>query len=403
MTRACFVIAPLGEPDSPTRKRTNSLMQHIIRPAAKACNYAPTLATDDEHPGLIHSRILGRVMNDPLVIADLTDRNPNVYYELAIRHYSERPFIQMIAEGQELPFDIAPMQTIRYNLGDPDSVVLAKRSLASQMRNIDTAGAPLETPVSMALSRNNAAKPPAGIHPVAGKHLFQHKGCYPITLKQGRIPSLEHSIFLRALAHFTDPANYDRLAAMDLVYLREDNLSDEFDILQHRDLPLYENLLRTYDLAEFALSCRDENTRIFKNYVRLVNNIGDTLKGMHFEVVLHNVRNPIRSIVAARNSEEVSGRKVGDPSTRFVVQYVKDQGERLIQAMDGGSKVCYLKKLDGKNVKATTIPLYHDQYGLFAILCLNIDIDHVSALQGEAITEFLVSFVRNSGVTPDFE
>jgi predicted transcriptional regulator YheO len=403
-TRACFVIAPLGEPESATRTRTDKLMRHIIRPAAEACKYSPTLATEDERPGLIHNRIVRRIIDDALVIADLTDHNPNVFYELAIRHCYGKPFVQLIVVGQPLPFDISGVQTIRYDLSDPDSVAHARESLTRQIENVDAVGPPVETPVTVASRMNRAELPMRVSARIPGKRLFQHEGYYPIDLDRGNNPSLNRRIFVRALAHFTERANYDRLAAMDLVFLREDNRSDEIDVLEHGDLPLYEELLRAYDLAEFSISCRTENARIFENYIRIVNNIGDTLKGVHSEILLHNVRNPIRSIIAARNSEEVSGRKVGDPSTRFVVQYVKDQGRRLVQAMEGGSKVSYLKQFGRtKRVKASTIPLYHDQYGLIGILCVNIDIDAVNSLKDDALRTFFANYVSNSGITPDFE
>jgi len=121
-------------------------------------------------------------------------------------------------------------------------------------------------------------------------------------------------------------------------------------------------------------------------------------------MLLHNVRNPLRSIIAARNSERISGRKLFDPSTRFVVQYVKNQGRELIRAMQGGGKVSYLKQFHRtKQVKATTTPLYHKQYGLIGILCLNIDIDAVRALDPAGQEEFFRSYVKNSGQTPRFD
>ena len=122
---------------------------------------------------------------------------------------------------------------------------------------------------------------------------------------------------------------------MDLVYLREDNLVDG-DILKDEDISLYESLVERYNLLDFIANRREEDDDIFSNFVKVVNDLGDTLKDVYFEVLLHNVRNPIRSIIAVRNSEKVSGRKLFDPSTRFVVQYVKNQGRELIRAMQGG-------------------------------------------------------------------
>ena len=210
-------------------------------------------------------------------------------------------------------------------------------------------------------------------------------------------------MFCKAIRYLLRQENYDRLAATDLVYLREDNLLDG-DILAERDMRPYTELVERYELLRFIENFEAENRQLFRNYVRVVDDVGETLQGVYFEILLHNVRNPIRSIIAARNSEGISGRKLFDPSTRFVVQYVKNQGRLLMNAMEGGSKVRYLKQFSGtRQVKATTTPLYHDTYGLIGILCLNIDIDAVRTLDSAGRDRFFSAYLANTGQTPKFE
>jgi hypothetical protein len=47
-----------------------------------------------------------------LVVADLTGANPNVYYELALRHSTAKPFVHLAREGTEIPFDIRVMDVV---------------------------------------------------------------------------------------------------------------------------------------------------------------------------------------------------------------------------------------------------------------------------------------------------
>jgi hypothetical protein len=237
---------------------------------------------------------------------------------------------------------------------------------------------------------------------IEGKRLFQHAGYYPIKLApETDIPSLNRAIFIKAINYFLKDKHNDKLAAMDLVYLREDNLRyGDADILLERDLKLYEKLIRKYQLTSFIADLPSEHNRLFRNFIRLVDEIGDTLEGIQLEVVLHNVRNPVHSIIAARNTNGISNRKVGDPSTRFVADYVRNQGRSLMHC---NGRVAYLKQFNGsKYVKATTTPLYDQKYGLIAILCINIDIDAVQAIKGQP-QEFFEMYVRNSGTTPGFE
>jgi hypothetical protein len=48
-------------------------------------------------------------MNDPLAIADLSDPNPNVFYELAIRQAIGKPLVQIIQKDEKIPFDVMGM------------------------------------------------------------------------------------------------------------------------------------------------------------------------------------------------------------------------------------------------------------------------------------------------------
>jgi predicted transcriptional regulator YheO len=240
---------------------------------------------------------------------------------------------------------------------------------------------------------------------IEGRRLFEYKGYYPVDLApRTNSPSLNPKLFARALKLFLSDNTYDRLAAMDLVYLREDNRNHLGDVLSADAVPMYERLLSKYELREFQRDFSAETERLLRNTIRIVNDLGDTLSGVYFEVLLHNVRNPLRSIIAARNSGEVSGRRIGDPSTRFVVQYVRNQGRQLIDAMTSGSKIAYPKQFNrSKKVKATTTPLYDDQYGLIGILCFNVDIDAVGTLDDHGKAEFLAKYIKTQGETPAFE
>lgn len=114
----CFVIAPIGELDSDTRKRSDQILKHIIKPAVSSCGYKAIRADEIDKPGIITSQVIQRVVNDPLVIADLTERNPNVFYELAIRHAIRKPLVQLIQKGERIPFDVAGTRTIQVDHTD---------------------------------------------------------------------------------------------------------------------------------------------------------------------------------------------------------------------------------------------------------------------------------------------
>ena len=149
--KACFVIAPIGEPESDTRKRSDQVLRHIIRPAVESLGYLATRADEISQPGNITTQVIQRIIDDPLVIADLTERNPNVYYELAVRHAIRKPFVQIIQEGEEIPFDVAGTRTIFFNLQDPDRVANAKNEMIEQIRALEQDPSDLQTPITVSL------------------------------------------------------------------------------------------------------------------------------------------------------------------------------------------------------------------------------------------------------------
>lgn len=150
--KRCFVIAPIGEEGSSTRKRSDQILSHVIRTVAGKFGFDVTRSDEIAEPGIISTQVLERVINDPLVIADLTDRNPNVYYELAVRHATRKPIIQLMQKGESLPFDVAGTRTIVIDHKDLDSVEDAKKLLTRYIENLESAATfGVDSPISLAL------------------------------------------------------------------------------------------------------------------------------------------------------------------------------------------------------------------------------------------------------------
>lgn len=149
--KICFVISPIGEAESDTRKRSDQVLKHIISPAATDCGYKPMRADHISEPGLITSQVIQHVIEDSLVIADLTERNPNVFYELAIRHAIRKPLVQLIKKGEAIPFDVAGTRTIHVDHHDLDNVEEAKEEIVKQIKAVEKDASQIDTPISVAL------------------------------------------------------------------------------------------------------------------------------------------------------------------------------------------------------------------------------------------------------------
>ncbi|MDR2005379.1 MAG: hypothetical protein LBQ74_20335 [Prevotella sp.] len=149
--KVCFVISPIGEEGSETRERSDQILKHIITEPVKQLGYDVIRADKISEPGIITTQIIEYIVNAELVVADLTERNPNVFYELAVRHAVRKPLVQMIRKGDVIPFDVAATRIIQFDLHNLDSVAAAKEEIFSQVKSIETGNNEIHNPISVSL------------------------------------------------------------------------------------------------------------------------------------------------------------------------------------------------------------------------------------------------------------
>lgn len=110
----CFVITPIGEKGSSVRLRTDELLDNIIKPVLEELGYEVIVPHEMDDAGSITNKIIQHIVNDEMVVANLTGLNPNVMYELAIRHCFGKPVVCVIENGTKLPFDISADRAVFY-------------------------------------------------------------------------------------------------------------------------------------------------------------------------------------------------------------------------------------------------------------------------------------------------
>ncbi len=149
--KVCFVISPIGEEDSDIRKRSDQVLKHIITGPVEQLGYEVVRADKIAEPGIITHQIIQHIVDADLVVADLTDRNPNVFYELALRHAIRKPLVQLIKKDELIPFDIAATRIIKFDLQNPDSVEASKNEITAQVKSLESGTKDFENPISVSL------------------------------------------------------------------------------------------------------------------------------------------------------------------------------------------------------------------------------------------------------------
>jgi hypothetical protein len=146
----CFVISAIGPDDSDIRRHANDVFDKLILPVVQKFEYIPLRADHISRPGLITQQIIDYIIDSPLMIADLTGHNPNVFYELAIRHMTKKPIIHIISKEYKIPFDIFDFRTIHYDLRE-GYIEEAKVELQKQVANLQKNPDSFENPISITM------------------------------------------------------------------------------------------------------------------------------------------------------------------------------------------------------------------------------------------------------------
>lgn len=110
---SCFVMQPFAAP-------LGDYYEKIYRPAIEKAGLRPVRADAEIFAtGKIMDQVWSGINAAKVLVAELTTRNPNVFYELGLAHAMKKPVVLVSAKEEDVPFDLQHIRVIYYDMSDP--------------------------------------------------------------------------------------------------------------------------------------------------------------------------------------------------------------------------------------------------------------------------------------------
>ena len=109
----CFVMQPFAAP-------LGDYYEKIYEPAICKAGLKPVRADADIFgTGKIMDQVWSGINSAKILVAELTTRNPNVFYELGLAHALNKPVVLVSSNEDDVPFDLHHIRVIYYDVTDP--------------------------------------------------------------------------------------------------------------------------------------------------------------------------------------------------------------------------------------------------------------------------------------------
>jgi hypothetical protein len=128
----CFVLMPF-------KPSFDRLYKEIIKPTIEACGFKCLRADDLFSPTPILEDIWVHICKSSIVIADVTTRNPNVFYEIGVAHTVGKPVIIITQDKADIPFDIVQFRYFVYS-DDAHGWDTLCNTINSALKSLQSAG-----------------------------------------------------------------------------------------------------------------------------------------------------------------------------------------------------------------------------------------------------------------------
>jgi hypothetical protein len=165
MPRTCFVIMPFSTTPSCTQEQWTHVFENVLKPAVENAGLDYECKRSVPTRGNVLKSILQDLDDAHVVLADLTDHNANVFYELGVRHSLKDRTILIAQRTEDVPFDLRSYAYHIYDWNTEAGRLDLMNKVKQLLSDIDNNPSRPDNPVSDFLGRTREAQHAAAVQP----------------------------------------------------------------------------------------------------------------------------------------------------------------------------------------------------------------------------------------------
>jgi hypothetical protein len=127
----CFVLMPFGN-------WFDRYYNEIYVPAIKDAGFEPIRADGLFSTGSVMEQIWEQIRKSKVLLADLTGKNPNVFYELGLSHARRKPVVFVSGDLEDVPFDLRHLRVVIYEVREPKWDEKLRKHITAYLKNAKT-------------------------------------------------------------------------------------------------------------------------------------------------------------------------------------------------------------------------------------------------------------------------
>ena len=159
--KLCFVIMPFSATKTCTKEKWTEIFKNLHKAAITGSRFGYNCERSEIRTGAFIKDILMQLNQADVVLADLTDMNPNVFYELGVRHTLRNRTILVAQTIDDVPSDLKQYGIITYNT-TPEGVTEYKKKISKTLKDI----------------RNNPDRPDNPVSDFLNLKTLPYTGCH---------------------------------------------------------------------------------------------------------------------------------------------------------------------------------------------------------------------------------